>query len=147
MNPGRGAVYQTLAALCAAALLVCLLVGGRPAEVTFALLAAAFPVALIALGAARGGRLGRLGPALAALLVLLGGSVVGLLLLRGRLLDGPWLADLPAGIILQLVGLCLAPLVLVALAYALTFDPDGLDPEGLERLRRRGAAAADREPT
>lgn len=132
-----------LVAFCAAAMMPCLLSGGRVAEVAFALLAVALPVALMALGAPRAGRAGRLRLVLAALLLLLAGSVVALFALRGRVLDAPWVAGLPVAVAVLLGGLCLAPLVLVALAHGLTFDPRGLDPDGLARLRRRAGGGAD----
>lgn len=140
LSDRREAVGVAAAALCAVASLFCLLVGGETAEIVFAWMAAAFPVALIGLGASRTGRLGWLGPTLALLLALLEGSVLGLLVLRGRVLDGPWLGDLPLGLAIQLGGLGLAPLLLVALAYGLTFDRHGLRPGDLERLRRERAA-------
>jgi hypothetical protein len=104
------------------AMLACLLVPGRASGAAFAVLAAAFPVALVALGAARGGRLGRLGPLLLGVLVLLEGCVVGLLVLAGRAVEAPSIGGLPLALVLQLGGLFLAPLPLVALAYALTFE-------------------------
>lgn len=107
-------------------------------EVLFTVLAMAYPVALIVLGGARGVRLGPLGPPLLLLLAILEGSCLGMLLLRGRVADGPWLGGLPLAAALQIYGLWLGPLVLVALAYALTFDRFELREEDLERLRRLG---------
>ncbi|MCU0235317.1 MAG: hypothetical protein MUE90_14955, partial [Thermoanaerobaculales bacterium] len=82
-------------------------------------------------------RLGGLGPPLALLLVLLEASVAGMLLLRGRVADGPWIGGLPAAAALMVYGLWLAPLVVVALAYALCFDRAGLRTEDLDELARR----------
>lgn len=105
-------------------LILCFLPGAA-AEWTFALLVTAFPVALVAFAVGRRVRLGVLGIGLLGLLVLLEASVVALLLLRGRVLDGPWLDGLPAAPVVQIVGLCLIPLPLVGLLYALTFDRPG----------------------
>jgi hypothetical protein len=103
------------------------------------------PVALSALGAARRGRLGRpLAVALAALLAILAGSFLVLFLLRGRLLDGPWIAGLPLAPAVLLGGIWLLPLALVGLAYALTFERHGLTEEDLARLRALRREAAER---
>jgi len=105
-------------------------------EVVFALLAVSFPVALMALGAARRGGLGALRPVLIALAVLLNGSVLALLGLRHGVVDGPWLGGMPLAAAVQVWGLWLGPLILVALAYALTFERLGIDQRDLDRLRR-----------
>jgi hypothetical protein len=106
------------------------------AETLFALLVMGFPVALIAMAVARQGRLGSLGPLLLGLLILLEGCAVGMLLLRGRVLDGPWFGGLPLAAAIQLYGVWLAPLLLVALVYALTFDRFELRQHDLDRLRQ-----------
>lgn len=129
-------------------MLLCLAWEHPAADALFTLLAAAFPVALISLGAARGGRLEPLKVPLAVLLALLVGSSLALLLLRGRVETAPWVAGLPLAAAVQLGGLFLAPLLLVALAYALTFDRfGGVSAEQLERLRslRRGREGGERE--
>ncbi len=123
--------------LAAPAVLVSFVVPGPAAGVLFAVLAMAFPVALIVLAVARDGRLGGLGPPLALLLVLLEGGVAAMLLLRGRVADGPWIGGLPAATAVMIYGLWLAPLVVVALAYALGFDRSGPRAEDLEELERR----------
>jgi hypothetical protein len=123
-------------ALASPLLLVLFLIPGPFAETVFAALVMAYPVALIALAVARQGRLGPLGLPLVGLLILLEGCAVGMLLLRGRVLDGPWLGGLPLAAAIQLYGLFLAPLLLVALAYALTFDRFELRQQDLERLRK-----------
>jgi hypothetical protein len=104
------------------------------AEALFALLVMGYPVALISVAVARQGRLGPLGLPLLGLLIFLEACSVGMLLLRGRVLDGPWIGGLPLAAAIQLYGLWLAPLVLVALVYALTFDRYELREEDLERL-------------
>ncbi len=123
--------------LASPAVLLSFVIPGPAASAFFAALAMAFPVALIALAVARDGRLGGLGPPLALLLVLLEASVAGMLLLRGRVADGPWIGGLPAAAALMVYGLWLAPLVVVALAHALCFDRAGLRTEDLDELARR----------
>jgi hypothetical protein len=119
-----------------ALILLSFLPGFRFGPVLFAVLAVAFPVALIALGAARQGRLGPLTAPLTLLLVILEGSLVGMLILRGQVLDGPWVAGLPLAAAIQLFGMWLMPLGLVALVYAITFDSFTLREEDLGRLER-----------
>jgi len=106
-------------------------------EVLFSLLAVIFPVALIVLGAQKGGRLGPLFVPLAVVLLELVAGVVAMLALRGRVLDGPWLWGLPLATAIQVYGLFLLPLLVVALSYALSFERYGLRAEDLEELRRR----------
>lgn len=124
-------------ALASPAVLASFVVGGPVAEVLFAVLASAYPVALIALAVARTGRLGPLWAPLAVLLVLLVGCTAAMLALRGRVLEAPWLGGLPLAAAIQLYGLWLAPLLLVALAYALTFDRYELPAGEIERLEAR----------
>jgi hypothetical protein len=112
------------------------------AETLFAVLVMGYPVALIAMAVARQGRVGPLGLPLLGLLILLEGCAVGMLLLRGRVLDGPWFGGLPLAAAIQLYGVWLAPLLLVALVYALTFDRFALRQEDLDRL---GQFLRDRE--
>jgi hypothetical protein len=92
---------------------------------------------LIAAAVARKGNLGPLARPLALLLVLLESSLAGMLLLRGRVFDGPWLGGLPAAAAIQLYGLWLAPLLVVGLVYALSFDSYELRAEDIDRLERR----------
>jgi len=111
--------------------------GTAAGEVLFAVLAVAFPVALIVLGAQRRGRLGRLLWPLAALLLILEACVLAMLALRGHVLDAPWLGGLPLATAVQVYGLFLLPLLLVSFAYAWTFDGRGLRQDDLDELRRR----------
>lgn len=138
------------------AVLAASLVPGRAATWAFALLAGAFPVALMALGAASRGRSGR--PArgsgapawvLVALLVVLEGTAAGILLLAGAPAGAAGLAGLPLATVVQVAGLWLLPLPLAALGYALTFDRTGVTGEDLARLRERvaGGAAGGRAPS
>lgn len=123
-------------------MLLCFWLGGRVGEVVFAVLAAGFPVALAIIGASRRGRLGPLGVPLLLLLFILEGCVVGMLALGGRLDELPWVGGLPLAAAVQLYGMWLLPLPLVALAYALTFDSFTLTEDDLKRLRRTRPAAA-----
>jgi hypothetical protein len=93
---------------------------------------AAFPVALIALGAARNGRLGRLsGPLLFLGLFL----AAGLLTVLGLPEGGPDVLGLPAGTAIMIFVLVPVPLLLLGGIYAATFDRSVLRPEDLERIR------------
>ena len=91
-------------------------------EVLFTLLAVAFPVALIVLGAQRRGRLGGLTWPLAGLLLILEAGAVAMLALRGQILTAPWVGGLPLATAVQVYGLFLLPQLLVDFAYARTFD-------------------------
>lgn len=106
------------------------------ARVGLTVLVMLFPVALIAI-ALRPGAPGAwkfLG-ALGALLV---GTGLGLLFLPAT---GPLLLGLPAAALLMLLGLWCLPLVLAVGVYAATFPRWTLEPDDLERLRRRVLAA------
>ena len=128
----------TLAFLALAALLIllfCLAGGWGGAAIGFTALAGAFPFALMVLGALRGGRLGSAALPIALLLVMVELSLLGMLALRGRVLEAPWLAGLPLAAALQVYGIFLLPLAVTALGFALTFRRFGVDEEQLERLR------------
>lgn len=115
-------------ALAALAALAALLAGGTVAAPVFAAATVLIPVALIALGAARGGRLGRpLALVLGALALLLGGTLAALFVVHGA-----------AATAVLFAGVWLLPLVLVGVGYALTFDRHALTVEHLERLRAAG---------
>ncbi len=104
------------------------------AEVVFTVLVMGYPVALIAVAVSRDGSPGVLCIPLLALLIFLEVCAVGMLVLRGRVLDGPWFGGLPLAAAIQLYGLFLTPLLFVALTYALTFDRFELRQEDLDRL-------------
>lgn len=105
-----------------------------------ALAGTAFPVALMTLGASRGGRLGKLrGPLLALWLVLTAGFVAILALPNG----GPDFLGLPAATALMIFVLVPVPLAIVGLAYALTFGSQGLRDEDLDRIRRLSRREGD----
>lgn len=109
-------------AVGSALLLLAALVGGRAAEWLATALVAAFPVILIALGAAdRRGRLDRLGLWLAALVVLLEGGLLGALFLSSEAGRGWSFGGLPAATALFLYVAGLAALLLTGVAYAVTF--------------------------
>ena len=118
-------------------ILLTFVVGTPAGEVLFALLATAFPVALIALGAQRRGRLGPLLWPLVVLLLILEGCFLAMLAFRGQILELPWIGGLPLATAVQFYGLFLLPLALVSFAYAWTFDRFGLRQEELDDLRRR----------
>ena len=104
------------------------------AQSIFAVLVMGYPVALIVIAVSRNGRIGPLGIPLLALLVFLEACTIGMLVLRGHVTDGPWFGGLPLAAAIQLYGLFLTPLLLVALAYALTFDKFEMTEDDLERL-------------
>ena len=97
-----------------------LLLGGRLAEVTFAVAAVLFPIALIALGTRRAWP--RLRAAMAVLGVTVTLSAVGILLLPTTVSTGGHLLGLPPAAWLALAGLGLVPFVLVVWSHAATFD-------------------------
>lgn len=102
-------------------LLAAFVLGGRWADWVLAALAAAFPLALAALG----GPARRLRLWLAALLLLLEGCLLGSLALSGEAGRGPWFGGLPAATALLVYGAGLAALLLTGLAYAATFSAEG----------------------
>ncbi|MEA2602326.1 MAG: hypothetical protein QOF89_3318 [Acidobacteriota bacterium] len=128
-----------LLALAALAFLAAFGPGSPPVAVWLAAFAGAtFPVALIALGMARAGRLGRLGSALILFWLFLAGGLAAILALPH---GGPDIAGLPLSTALMIFVLVPVPLLGLGLLYAFTFDC-GLRPEDLEKLRRlRGSGA------
>ena len=134
MTPRRLALAALAAA--AASILLLSLVGGAAAAAGLTALAAAFPFVLMALGAIRGGRLGGAALPIALALALVELAMLGMLALRGRVLDGPWLGGLPLAAALQVYGVFLLPLVVIAVGFALTFDRLEVGEDELERLRR-----------
>ena len=104
------------------------------AEVVFSVLVMGYPVALIVIAVSRNGRIGPLGIPLLALLIFLEACAIGMLVLRGHVTDGPWFGGLPPAAAIQLYGLFLTPLLVVALTYALTFDRFEMKQEDLDRI-------------
>ncbi len=91
-----------------------------------------FPVSLILLGAAHGGRFGRLAlPILILGIVLAAGLALAVFLPKG----GPDVLGLPLGTALMIFVVVPVPLLLTCLAYAFTFDRAGLRQEDLDRVR------------
>jgi hypothetical protein len=94
---------------------------------------ATFPVALIALGAMRRGRLQGLGSSLALLWLLLAGGLAAALALPA---GGPDVAGLPLATALMIFVLVPVPLVGLGLLYAFSFERHGVTEEDLDRMRR-----------
>ena len=120
-----------LLALAALASLAAFGLGSPLAAWLAAFAGATFPVALIALGAARSGRLGRLGFALVLLWLFLAGGLAAILALPA---GGPDVAGLPLATALMIFVFVPVPLLALSLLYAVTFGR-GLQQEDLERLR------------
>jgi hypothetical protein len=113
-------------------------------------------VAASALGAARAGRgVGRLKvPFALVFLILAGGFAAVLLLPPPDPADPTLFLGLPPAAAVVLLGIGLLPLLVLPVAYALTFEETTLSDDDLARVRlaaaeyraaRRGAAAADAE--
>jgi len=117
--------------------LVLFVLSGPAVDLLFAVLVMAYPVALITVAVARDGRVGPLALPLGLLLLLLEACALGMLALRGHVLTAPWLAGLPLAAAIQLYGVWLSPLLLLALAYALTFDRYEMRQDDYDRFLRR----------
>lgn len=118
-------------ALALLALAALALLTGSPWLAAFG--GAVFPVALISLGVARGGKLGPLRiPLLLTGLVLFGVLAALLVLPNG----GPDVGSLPLGTVLLLFVLVPVPFLILTWAYVATFDSWFLRDEDLERLRK-----------
>lgn len=126
-----------LAVLAVAALLILVFsfTGGALAAIGFAVLAAAFPFALMALGVLRrGGSAGALLP-IGLVLLIVELSLAGMLAFRGEVQDGPWIGGLPLAAALQIYGIFLLPLAVTTLGFALTFRRFDVGQGDLDRLR------------
>jgi hypothetical protein len=143
-----------LAVLFASMLLVGLayasafLPGGAPAWAAWvmSLAIAAMMVAAMTLGATRHGRLGRLVlPFAFVFLVVAGGFMLVLLLPAADPAASEFWFGLPPRAAIVLYGIGLLPLLVVPLAYALTFDEQTLSAADLERVRREALALRRRE--
>jgi hypothetical protein len=127
----RSALALLAAASVAALLAFC--AGGAVGPWLAVLAGALFPVSLMALGAAREGRLGRLAvPILILGTVLAAGLALAVFLSKG----GPDVLGLPLETALMIFVVVPVPLLLTCLVYAFTFDRLGLRPEDLDRVRR-----------
>jgi hypothetical protein len=122
-----------LLALAALASLAAFSLGSSLAPWLAAFGGATFPVALIALGAVRNGRLGGLVIPLGALWVLLAGGLAAVLALPK---GGPDVAGLPLATALMIFVLVPIPLLGLGLLYAFSFGRLGLREEDLDRVRR-----------
>ncbi len=126
--------------------------GGAPPWAPWLFMAGASTmlVAMMALGAARNGSLGRLGaPLLVTLLILLGGFGAALALPAPDPADPTLWLGLPPRAALVLYGVGILPFLVLPVAYAWTFEAQALAPGEVERIReaalalRRGTAAGD----
>jgi hypothetical protein len=129
--------------------------GGAPAWAPWPM-ALGIPAALVAvmvLGAARGGRVGRLAiPFAFSALVLGGGFALALALPAAEAPGAALYLGLPLRAAVVLYGIGLFPIVVLPIAYALTFSEQTLNAEDLERVRlagqewARSRAASPRPP-
>lgn len=122
-----------LLSLCAPAALLAFCVDVPALRWVGALAVTTFPVALIALGAARGGRLHGVRGPLIVLWIVLAGSFALLLGLRH---GGPDVLGLPLGLVVMLFVLVPIPFALVCWAYAARFNRFVLREDDLERIRK-----------
>lgn len=129
--------------------------GGAPPAAVWAV-ALACPATLVAvmvLGAERGGSIGRLaGPFALAFLLLAGGFAAVLLLPPADPAEPALWLGLPPRAAILLYGVGLLPFLVIPVAYAATFESRTLSDADLERVReaarelRRGRAADGRPP-
>lgn len=138
------ALFLSIAAIFGAYIRV-LLLGAPPgwAPWVVALATAVAMLATMVLGAARAGRrnagLGGLAiPFVVTFLLVAGGFVLALVLPAA---GEPLVLGLPRRAAVVLYGIGLLPLVVLPVAYALTFDEMTLSEEDLERVRKAALAA------
>lgn len=129
----------------AAAYAAAFLPGGAPAWAAWPM-ALGIPGALVAvmvLGAARDGRVGRLAiPFAFSGLVLAGGFGLALALPASEAAGAPLYLGLPLRAAIILYGIGLFPIVVLPIAYALTFSGQTLTADDVERVRQAGEAWA-----
>jgi len=106
-------------------------------EIASLVAVASYPVALMALGASRGGRLGPLRWPLLLLLLLLVSGMLAMRALHAGVAGGARVGGLPLALAIQLFGIGLLPLPLVCFFFARSFDGHWLRGEDLEALERR----------
>ena len=116
------------------AILLLFLFDVRALSWLFTLLVMGFPVALIALGVSRNGRVGRVSLPLLVLAAMLLFGGLGVLYFNGSEISGPF--GLPLSLHILLVSLWLGPLLVTTLTYAATFSDLGIDDELLGRLKQ-----------
>lgn len=137
---------MVLAALAiAAAYASAFLPGGAPGWAAW-LMALGIPTALVAvmvLGAARGGRIGRLAlPFAFSFCVLAAGFCLAVALPADSAAGAPLYLGLPLRAAIVIYGIGLFPIVVLPIAYALTFHEQTLNADDLERVRAAGQAWA-----
>ncbi len=94
-------------------------------------------VASMALGAARDGRIGRLKVPFAMTFLIVAGGFAAVLAMPATEAPGAALVHgLPVRAAIVLLGIGLLPLVVLPIAYALTFEEMTLSDADLERIRR-----------
>jgi hypothetical protein len=104
-----------------------------------------FPIALVSLGVARNGSLGRLRWPLLVLLAMLQCGVVGVVAFTGSGQTGAY--GLPLSFHFLLVLIWLGPLLVTTLAYAAMFSELGIDDALLERVEQfRRERSVDGDP-
>ncbi len=123
-----------------AAYLLAFLPGGAPpwAAWGLALGSAGALASMIALGAARGGRVRPVALAASVFVFLLVGGAFGAALLLPAN-EGPsavLVLGLPLRTAIVLYGIGVVPMLVLPLAYALSFDRETLSDDDLERIRR-----------
>lgn len=137
------AAAMAVVALCYAS---AFLPGGAPVWVAwpFMIATSVSLVAAMTLGAVRhGARLGPLAiPFALTLLILVGGFGLALMQPAPTVESRLWFG-LPAGAALVLYGVGLLPVLVLPLAYALTFDRYTLSADDLDRVRAQVAALRD----
>jgi hypothetical protein len=131
-------------AACGAAYASAFLPGGSPSWAPWSLGfgTAVVMVSCAALGAARAGKgVGRLRIPLALVLLILAGGFATILSLPPiDPADPRLILGLPPGAAVVLLGIGLLPLLVLPVAYALTFEETTLSETDLERVRRAGEA-------
>ena len=146
MTKRRALAALLLAALSiAAAYASAFLPGGAPAWAPWPM-ALGIPAALVAvmvLGAARDGRVGRLAlPFAFSGAVLAAGFALALALPASEAAGAPLYGGLPLRAAIVIYGIGILPIVVLPIAYALTFHEQTLNAGDLERVRRAGEAWA-----
>ena len=149
----RGSLFALLAGtlMIAAAYASAFLPGDPPAWSAWAMGigTATVMVAAMALGAARQGGIGRLKLPFAFTFLVLAGGFCAVLALPPEPVGAPLFLGLPLRAAIVLIGIGLLPLLVLPVAYALTFDEMTLSDEDLARVRAaalhlRAEAAAPR---
>ncbi|HEX6751576.1 MAG TPA: hypothetical protein VF092_30060 [Longimicrobium sp.] len=117
--------------------------GGAPGWAPWPM-AIGIPTALVAvmvLGAARGGRIGRLAiPFAFSFVVLAAGFALALVLPAVESAGAPLYLGLPLRAAIVIYGIGIFPIVVLPIAYALTFHEQTLNAADLERVRLAGEA-------